>query len=459
MAAALLTARAMYMLPDIETVPTERLIANLERRLAVQPVESDRFNVGESIQIWSWGQLPLDGTYAVKTNGCVSLPGVGKLKVAGRTKAEVLADLNNGKQPEEDGGRGVFLEQSWHQRHSRVLPGETAELHYELARVYSIQYAQRPAQFKALKGGDRPFLGNGAATGMPPGRERFRADGPVGSSVQGPTNTAARAQQLERAIQHFRETLKRKPDHLAAQLGLAWCLDQAKDKGAVEAYRKALALAWKQEKDQPSILEISWVEEISGYLLALLDPAADKDEIERIKGYTTAIGQKGRGMTPILLPLADDLPLLDLIDDSKGVAFDLDGSGLDRRWGWITPKAAWLVWDPTGSGKVSSGLQLFGNVTFWIFWENGYRALGALDEDGDGLLTGDELRGLALWQDRNGNGQCDPGEAFTLGAVGVTALSTDWILHQTGIPYSPVGARLRSGKTRPTYDWTVPRLR
>jgi tetratricopeptide (TPR) repeat protein len=173
----------------------------------------------------------------------------------------------------------------------RVLPGETAELHCELARMYSILYAHRPAQFMALKGGDRPFLGNGAATGMPPDGERLRADGPVGSSVQGPTNPAARAQQLERAIQHFREALKRKPDHLAAQLGLAWCLDQAKDKGAVEAYREALALAWKQEKDQSSILEIGWVEEVSGYLLALLDPAADKDEIERIKGYTTLAAQ------------------------------------------------------------------------------------------------------------------------------------------------------------------------
>jgi hypothetical protein len=51
-----------------------------------------------------------------------------------------------------------------------------------------------------------------------------------------------------------------------------------------------------------------------------------------------------------------------LTNPNARVAFDLDGSGLPRKWGWITPKAAWLVYDPAGEGRITSGLQMFGNV-------------------------------------------------------------------------------------------------
>lgn len=456
--AAIFSAQAMYMLPDIETVPTARLIANLEKKLADEPVESDRFCPGETIKIWSWGRLTLDGTYSIDTNGLVNLPGLGPLRLAGRTKESVLADLNGGKQPAEPGGRGVFLEQSWQQRNGRVLPGETAELHYELGRVYSIAYALAPTQFRALKGGERPFLGNGVASGLPPDRRQFRADGPVDWHPNAQTNTAVSNGQLTLAILHYRLALKRKPDHLAAQLGLAWSLDQDKSKYTLEEYRKALALAWTQEKGSKWIMEVSWVEEIAGYLLPLLDPVQDEAEIERVRSYTSTVRMKGRGMTPVLVPLEDTVPLHELVDGTKAVAFDLDGSGLDRRWGWITPKAAWLVYDPTGSGKITSGLQLFGNVTFWVFWQNGYQALQALDENGDGVLTGHELDGLALWQDRNSNGRSEAGEVFSLESAGVTVLSTEWLTHKTGIPYSPFGISLRNGSIRPTYDWTAPCL-
>jgi len=62
----------------------------------------------------------------------------------------------------------------------------------------------------------------------------------------------------------------------------------------------------------------------------------------------------------------------DLEDASASVAFDVDGSGLGRRWSWITKKAGWLVYDPQKNGKITSGLQLFGNVSFWCFFDNGF---------------------------------------------------------------------------------------
>ena len=86
---------------------------------------------------------------------------------------------------------------------------------------------------------------------------------------------------------------------------------------------------------------------------------------------------------------------------------DADGSALPR-WTWISSRAGWLVHDPRRTGEITSALQWFGNVTFWLFWENGYDALAALDDDADGELAGDELRDLAIWHDRNSTGTSEP---------------------------------------------------
>jgi hypothetical protein len=42
------------------------------------------------------------------------------------------------------------------------------------------------------------------------------------------------------------------------------------------------------------------------------------------------------------------------------------------------------------------GPQMFGNVSYWIFWRDGYAAFSALDDNGDGLLRGSESKGLPL---------------------------------------------------------------
>jgi tetratricopeptide (TPR) repeat protein len=446
-----LAAQAHYMLPEIETVPTDRLIANLEKKLAAGSSESALLGPGEEIKIWSFQEKPYDGTWTLDTNGCITLPEIGQLKLAGLTRDEATRQLNGGRLPQEPGARGAHVEQTWQQRKGRLLPGETAELEYELARVHSIAYAQGPTEFQALKGGDRPFLGNGVGAELPPDRHGFRAAGPVDRP---PHVTAYAPQHLDAAILHFRKALQLQTNHLAAQLGLGWCLQQAGDKsGALAAYRKALALAWEREKSNDYILETSWVEETAGYLLPLLDPDKDAAEIAAVKDRTTAIIRKGRAITPILLPLQPGLTLADLVDERAAVAFDLDGSGLPRQWQWITPKAAWLVFDPSGRGDITSGLQLFGNVTFWVFWQNGYQALSLLDDNNDGWLTGAELKGLALWQDRNGNGRPDPGEIQSLESCGITALSCAWTRHETGIAFSPDGIRFKDGSYRPSYDW------
>ena len=137
------------------------------------------------------------------------------------------------------------------------------------------------------------------------------------------------------------------------------------------------------------------------------------------------------------------------------VAFDLDGTGLPQQWPWITPRAAWLVYDPNRSGDIHTGRQLFGSVTFWVAWDNGYQALAALDDNLDGRLDGPELEGLALWRDRNGDGLSQPGEVKPLADYGIVALFTDWQVHATGIPYAPTGVLWQDGRRTSSYDWVV----
>ena len=113
------------------------------------------------------------------------------------------------------------------------------------------------------------------------------------------------------------------------------------------------------------------------------------------------------------------------------------------------------MYDPRGTGDITSALQLFGNVTFWLFWENGYDALASLDDDGNGTLTGDELKGLAIWQDAGQAGVCEKGEVKPLSAYGIVAVSCRYERDRRDpdrVACSPKGMTFRNGTTRPTYD-------
>jgi hypothetical protein len=202
--------------------------------------------------------------------------------------------------------------------------------------------------------------------------------------------------------------------------------------------------------------EVCYTDEIIGYLIRVLDPVTDAKEITQLQKDWQTLSTMSRAITPILISLQAGSGLDELVDTNAQVAFDLDGTGLPTKWGWITPKAAWLVYDPEGSGRITSGLQMFGNVTFWIFWRNGYEALGALDDNGDGVLSGVELEGLALWNDRNGNGASDPGEVIPIQAFGITSISCGSQRHACGFEWNPAGVQLGDGTTRASYDWIAP---
>jgi hypothetical protein len=161
-----------------------------------------------------------------------------------------------------------------------------------------------------------------------------------------------------------------------------------------------------------------------------------------------------RPVTPIAIPLSDGATVKTIIDLNAAVPFDADGSGRRRAWTWITDQAGWLVYDASGRGQITSALQWFGESTFWAFWNNGYEALRALDDNRDGELRGSELRHLAIWHDTNHNGRSERGEVLPLTRYGIEALSCRF-LEGDGIytaAWSDAGVRFAVGRTRPTYD-------
>lgn len=268
---------------------------------------------------------------------------------------------------------------------------------------------------------------------------------------------AARAH-LERALELYEKIVKESPNDLRAKLGLAWLTEQAgKKDDAIKQYRQLVEDGWAKEKDLKAagFGGHTITGETAGYLIPLLDKDKDREEIATLKARADQLIKLPRPITPIAVPLRDGLSARHLEDHTASVAFDADGTGLQKRWTWTTRDAAWLVHDPKQSGTVTSALQLFGTVSFWMFWDNGYAALAALDDNGDGELRGKELVGLALWHDANGNGVSEPGEVKPLAEHGIIALSCRWerdLGHPDRIAYSKVGAAFRDGTTRPTFD-------
>jgi hypothetical protein len=319
-----------------------------------------------------------------------------------------------------------------------------------LARAHGMAYALKTDSAEVRKGQEEkgPWFGH---------EPKFVPFSKVEKTDDEAKQKAAK-EHLAKAVENFKQAVKLAPDNLPARLGYAWTLEQAGEKtDAVKEYRALIEDAWKKEKDIKSLPlgGHTIVVEAAGYLTPLLDKEKDKGEIATLNERTARLGRLPRPVTPIVVPLRDGLRAVDLEDRSAAVAFDADGSGLKREWTWVTKDAGWLVYDPKGKGEVTSGLQLFGGVTFWLFWGTGYDALAALDDNHDGVLTGDELKGLAIWHDANGDGVCDPGEVKPLADYGIVAVSCRFErdpAHPDRIAFSPKGVTFWDGNTRPTFD-------
>ena len=142
-----------------------------------------------------------------------------------------------------------------------------------------------------------------------------------------------------------------------------------------------------------------------------------------------------RNVTPIALDLDQDGQVESV---AGNVSFDADSDGTpDLLAEWFGPGDGILVHASEADGALG-GEHLFGDRGGEF--ADGFAALATHDLDGDKQVSGEELDGIALWIDVNGNAALDDGELHTLEQYGIEALGTD--------AYKDVArARLSNGKT------------
>lgn len=288
---------------------------------------------------------------------------------------------------------------------------------------------------------------------------------------------------LRKSVSYYKSVIGRDPSHGLAYLGAGFVLEEASrwteemepmafwgatrddlmdyKRAALLAYRKGFAIGLKTDFDPNGTvmhgIESDWLTRENGEsIMRLVDKegagtykqnerAEIEDAIQRSKERPAAI-------TPILFPVNGIKPLSKLIS-SATTSFDLAGDQVRREWQWINSDAAWLVWDPENSGKITSGRQLFGTSTWWMMFKDGYAALATLDDNQDGWLKGRELKGIAVWHDQNGNAKSDPGEVKPVATWEISAIRTSFDSKTRNAMISETGIILNNGTKLPTYDW------
>jgi hypothetical protein len=107
--------------------------------------------------------------------------------------------------------------------------------------------------------------------------------------------------------------------------------------------------------------------------------------------------------------------------------FDLAGTHARVTTDWVSAQTPWLALDRNGNGRIDDGAELFGSMTSLADGSrarDGFAALAALDDDGDGRITAhDSVFGeLLVWRDINQDRVSSPDEltsAMTAGLVSI----------------------------------------
>jgi hypothetical protein len=302
----------------------------------------------------------------------------------------------------------------------------------------------------------------------------------------------------QKALDGFSTLIGLRPDNALDHLGVAsfyqqyaeWRTEKklANEKPALKAitlemalasYHKAYSLAIAADRRlqaQPiaGLMDIVSYEAGKRYieLAKKLWQTPTAEQAAKLKEVTDGVAALDRlpirVMTPIVLSpprfgekTATRVQLGDLIDSAARVRFDLDGDDRVEAWSWVKPTTGILVWDPARTGRIASGRQLFGNVTWWLLFADGYRALDTLDNDRDGYVSGSELAGLAVWFDRNTNGLSERGEVAPIEQAfdgRIRSLGTRPDGEELGGPFHSRGLILDDGQALPTYDWIAERV-
>lgn len=341
--------------------------------------------------------------------------------------------------------------------------------HYTLGRLHSLAFARSMPEARVRE-----------QAGQLPGFPPFES---IQVRPQNPKPSEAALRHLAQSVRSYTTATELEPKRSLYWLGLGWMLEhgapfadrvdapwlkEGAKKPASEwldrslaAYRRAYELDYDKDAKREALgptADTSITLEAGEGLLRILEKreldAAAKAEQARVKGTVQRLSSLPRAVTPVVFPLDGASPLSALISSRKPVEFDLAGDGRSERWPWLTSKAGILVWDPDRTGRVRSGVQLFGTVTWSMFWQHGYEPLAALDDNGDGWLSGPELRGLAVWVDADEDAVSDPGEVRPISRCGVARLAVRPEGSGPQGPFHPAGVVFQDGRRAPSYDWT-----
>ncbi len=127
-------------------------------------------------------------------------------------------------------------------------------------------------------------------------------------------------------------------------------------------------------------------------------------------------------------------------DRERLAFFDFHGDKFPVLMEWPGPKDG-ILCEPRADGSID-GTRLFGTANGF---KDGYEALRVRDSNNDGKISGDELKGLAVWTDLNSDARPQKGEVKPLAEHGVTELS---LRHK-----NYVASFQRDGKSYRMFDW------
>ncbi len=353
---------------------------------------------------------------------------------------------------------------------------QNAEAHYTLARIhylaFHLKYDHAPAFTRGEDGGEpAPQWMVGRASG----ENRMDLKGAVKLKTEEIIAHAIKS------LHGFDEAMKLDPKNALTVLGRASLLEEfAAWKDAVklpavpddlnhittavlrDAYAKAMTLALPEDsklKHQPiSGIESLTYHEAATALVRLAAKGdlteADQKQLAQAKPTVAKFASLSMdAVTPIVFSMQRVGQLADLLDKNHTVDFDLRGYGWQERWTWVKPELGLLVWDPAQTGRITSARQLFGGYTFQIFRDTGYEALAALDDNGDGVLSGSELEGISVWFDRNSDAKSSPDEVTPLRKLGVVSISAKAESFDGIHPMNARGITFQNGRVLPTWDW------
>lgn len=358
---------------------------------------------------------------------------------------------------------------------------DQAEAHYLLGRLESLAYSGQADSVQVFRAG--------ADDGLPPVAFWSWVQETADNSARPTSVTAATRDLFFSSIEHYHQAIALNSTRSLYHFSLAWMAEEGQRLGGQLGVHPAdlsignTSLTWRmlaiREYDLAESLEGEPNQVGPGRVLALeagralvdvlraeiqerkaralseRDKAfvADAEQhIQTIQAKLSRISRLPRAITPLIFSPRPNARLNDLLS-LREVYFDLDGFSDGRSWRWVANDTAILVWDPERNGRILSGRQMFGTVTWWMFWKDGFEPLAALDNNGDGWLTGSELDGVSVWQDRNGNGVSDPGEVMTAQMYGIAAIRVRPEGREDGVRVGLQAVRMKDGRALKLFDW------